>query len=163
MKYGESLSFSLEVQFEDVDSGGGVHNPNYLKYFERARNYHLKEAGFSTKKLMEQGLALVLAETYVKYVKPLVLEQQIKIVTKITGIKKVGLRVEQAIFDQNQDVLNSPEKIGTSPGILTYSKTKLVCADLKKLRPVAIPDDLAIALKLPKESLPTEQQNIDIL
>lgn len=165
MKYGESLCFSVDVQFEDVDSGGGVHYPNYLKYFERARNHHIKEAGFSTKKLMEQGFALVVAENYIKYVKPVVLEQELKIVTKITGVKKVGLRVEQAIFDKNQDIdlFNLPEKIATTPGILTYSKTKLVCADLKKLRPAPFPEELAMALNLPKDSLPEEHQNIDII
>lgn len=45
---------------------------------------------------MTQGLYLAIAETYIKYLKPVSLEQKIKIVTKITEIKKVGLRIEQA-------------------------------------------------------------------
>lgn len=164
MMFGKNLVYSLDVQFEDVDSGGGVHNPNYLKYFERARNFHLKEAGVSTKELMTQGFCLAVAETYIKYLKPISLEQKIKILTRITGVKKVGLRVEQAIFDQANDLDISalPGKLETVSGILTFCRTKLVCADLKRLRPAAFPENLAAALMIPSE-LPEELANIDIL
>ncbi|MGZ3769448.1 MAG: acyl-CoA thioesterase [Bdellovibrio sp.] len=155
--FGKNLIYSFEVQFEDVDFGGAVHNPNYLKYFERARNFHLKEAGISTKELMAQGFCLAVAETYIKYLKPISLEQKIKILTKITGIKKVGLRIEQVIFDQanNFDVSALPVKLETATGALTFCRTKLVCADLKRLRPAAFPENLAAALMIPNE-LPEE-------
>ena len=165
MRFGKSFIYELEVQFEDVDSGGAVHNPNYLKYFERARNFHFKESGISTKELMNQGFCLAIAETYIKYSKPIILEQKIKIISKITGIKKIGLRIEQAIFDQSNNFALSelPVKFESSPGLLTFCRTKLVCADLKKIRPSAFPQNLLTALMIPEEKLSEELSNIDII
>ena len=37
----QEYHFEVEIYYEDTDHSGWVYHPNYLKYFERAREHSL--------------------------------------------------------------------------------------------------------------------------
>lgn len=138
MLYDQVLTFSTAVQFEDIDLGGGVHNPNYLKYFERARNFHLKSLGISTTELLNNKIAFVLTESYLKFKKPLILEQEFCIYTKMTALKKIGFKIEQYILPKDIIASDSYEELFKKSYIQCVSK--LVCVDLERKRATSVPE-----------------------
>lgn len=60
----------VKIYYEDTDCGGVVYYANYLKYFERARTEFLESKGVSLKRLMDDGIYFVVAETALKYLSP---------------------------------------------------------------------------------------------
>ncbi len=69
----------MEVPFFDVDSYRIVWHGNYPKYFEIARCQLLEEIGFPYTKMEETGYFFPVIDLQVRYVKPIVFRQQIKV------------------------------------------------------------------------------------
>ena len=65
--------FSLEIKVRDyeIDCEGIVNNANYLHYLEHTRHEFCSMAGFSFKKMQEQGIDPVLNRIEVDYKTPL--------------------------------------------------------------------------------------------
>lgn len=161
MFYEKIQIYNMSVQFEDIDLGGGVHNPNYMKYFERARNYHFKSIGISTVELFKNYMAFVLSESYIKFKKPLVLEQNIKVVSKISAIKKMGFKTEQLILQEDLDINNFNFEELTKMAF-TICTSKFVCVDLIRKRPTPIPPNYLMII-LDNQNMDTVNNNIDII
>ena len=147
MQFKKVNQYSLKIQFEDIDMGGAVHNPNYLKFFERARNFHFEEIGIGTPKMIADGLALALAESHIKYVRPLTLAQEVRVLTKVTGLRATGLRMEQAIVDANSLAPSIDDvDFDKLKGIFCLSKGKLVCVNLQTFKPTQLPGSLVASI-----------------
>lgn len=161
MLYNKTLVYSSSVQFEDVDLGGGVHNPNYLKYFERARNYHLRNIGITTTELIDNKMAFVLSEIYLKFKKSLVLEQNISIFTKISALKKIGFKVDQYILStENTETEFTTEEMEKKAYAICSSK--LVCVDLNRKKIISIPEKY-LNIFLNNHDLDKVNENINLL
>ncbi|MEY2987497.1 MAG: tol-pal system-associated acyl-CoA thioesterase, partial [Pseudomonadota bacterium] len=70
MHWNQTSRCDVDVQFEDIDAGGVVHHPNYLKYLERARCQAMREIGVPFENCLAQGVAFVVAEVHSKYTRP---------------------------------------------------------------------------------------------
>jgi YbgC/YbaW family acyl-CoA thioester hydrolase len=164
MKFLKTTLYPFSVQFEDIDFGGAVHNPNYLKYFERARNASLAQSGILMSELFRDGIALVLAETTIKYVRPALMDQKLFVLSRIVSASQIALRVDQGITSTQptEDSLMQTESLSQVPGIITLCRTKMVCADLKKLRPMKFTEALSKAMELPVSSSTLGKVNVDI-
>ena len=55
MKYSKTFHFPIQIYYEDTDFSGVVYHPNFLKYFERARE-HVIGADTLSSLWQEQGL-----------------------------------------------------------------------------------------------------------
>jgi acyl-CoA thioester hydrolase len=60
----------VKIYYEDTDCGGVVYYANYLKYFERARTEMFEQVCMPLTELMKQGIQFVVAEAYLKYLRP---------------------------------------------------------------------------------------------
>jgi YbgC/YbaW family acyl-CoA thioester hydrolase len=154
MKYGSNSIFNFITNYEDIDCGGGVHNPNYLKYFERARNFHLKEIGFSQPTLISKKLAFVISESQLKFIKPALLEENLKIYTTITKANNLSILVEQVIVrsECNLDKISFAELIKSrEPGLICASAARMIFFNLEKFKPARMPIELMQAMAIPED------------
>ncbi|MFT5704973.1 MAG: acyl-CoA thioester hydrolase [Shewanella sp.] len=55
MNYSKTFHFPIQIYYEDTDFSGVVYHPNFLKYFERARE-HVIGADILASLWQEQGL-----------------------------------------------------------------------------------------------------------
>ena len=85
----------LEIEFEDLDAGGVIHHPNYIKVCERARGRWLASNGITFKSLKDKDIALAVRSIQADYLKPISMET-VKVGLKIlkTSEKSIVIRHE---------------------------------------------------------------------
>lgn len=93
----------IRVRYQETDAQARVHHANYLTYFEQARVEMLRAAGYSYKKLEEEGILLVLAEANVRYFLPAEFDDVLRIA--VTTITAKGARIEHAYLVTRGDEL----------------------------------------------------------
>ena len=120
----------VRIYYEDTDSGGVVYYANYLKYYERARTEYLRSYNFNQSILKkEKNLVFAVSEINVNYIKPLFLDDVIKVTCSIEKISKTSINFVQRITNQDD--------IGISCALC-----KIVCLN-ENLKPTKIPDVIA--------------------
>jgi YbgC/YbaW family acyl-CoA thioester hydrolase len=164
MKFNIVQKYPLKIQFEDIDLGGAVHNPNYLKFFERARNFHFDEVGVGPRQMIASGTAFALAESHIKFLRPINLNQDFTILTKVTGVRATGLRIEQAIVESHSlSSLVEGVDFSKLPGLCCLTKGKFVCVSLKSFKPVQLPESLVSSIKSSLEANSITDGDISIV
>ncbi len=93
---------SIHVEFEDVDSFGMVHHPNYLKYFERARSESLRRRGHSFTQLREQGIIFAIAKVEIAYMIPGKLDDECVVRTQCLKQRMASLHYHQQLYRENE-------------------------------------------------------------
>jgi acyl-CoA thioester hydrolase len=71
-----AASVAIKVPFFDLDSAGVVWHGRYFQYFELARCKLLEGLNYSYREMEASGLLWPVADTSVRYLRPLVLDQQ---------------------------------------------------------------------------------------
>jgi acyl-CoA thioester hydrolase, YbgC/YbaW family len=90
---------SFKVYYEDTDSGGVVYYANYLKFLERARSDAITSLGFGNNKLKEKfGIYIIVKSCNLNFLKPAKLEDNLKIISKVSEVKNVSIKMRQNIF-----------------------------------------------------------------
>lgn len=160
MRWNTTTRYPIEVQFEDIDGGGVVHHPNYLKYLERARCQAMREIGVPFEACLRHDLAFVVAELNAKYLAPLQLGAKVVVETRLVAVRKSSLKVYQKIVAQERS--SEPEPSSTSflkSDKQTYfmAQLRLVTVDLKSGKPVGLPGELRAAGGMPASELVTQE------
>ncbi|MCC6275653.1 MAG: acyl-CoA thioesterase [Leptospiraceae bacterium] len=152
MKFDQKHIYPLVVAFEDIDAGGGVHHPNYLKYIERARSQGMSEAGYSFGKLMNDGFVFVVAEIIAKYLKPAFVEEKLTVITHFTACKKSSVKIHQAIFKSapSADLLEREKNIFNLPEVIFQAQLRLVSVDIHDKKIIEVPAKLKESLLVPE-------------
>lgn len=98
----------VRVFYEDTDFTGMVYHANYLKYFERGRSNHLRDAGVSHADLLNRPdpAAFTLLKTNVEYKNAAKIDDLLHVRTRYLGLQ--GPRI---LFDQT--CLRGDEMIAT--------------------------------------------------
>jgi acyl-CoA thioester hydrolase len=80
---GNDHHFSVQVYYEDTDHSGVVYHPNFLKYFERAREHVL---GIENLAILwdEQGLGFAVYKADITYHDGVRFGEKLDIVTRFT-------------------------------------------------------------------------------
>ena len=89
---------SVRVYYEDTDFTGMVYHANYLKFFERGRSDHLRDAGVSHQSLLarEDPAAFTLTGVEVDYKRAAKVDDLLHVRTRYLGIKGPRILFEQA-------------------------------------------------------------------
>ncbi len=120
----------VRIYYEDTDSGGVVYYANYLKYYERARTEYLRSYNFNQSILKkEKNLVFAVSEINVNYIKPLFLDDVIKVTCSIEKISKTSINFVQRITNQDDISISS-------------ALCKIVCLN-ENFKPTKIPDVIA--------------------
>jgi acyl-CoA thioester hydrolase len=153
MRWKTTTRYPLEIQFEDIDGGGVVHHPNYLKYLERARCQALRDLGVPFEACLKDGIAFVIAEFHAKYLSPLILGSKIIVETRLVAVRKSSLKVLQKIVsDQRpheQSETSDAEFVRPDKQTYFVAQLRLVTVDLKTGRPMQLPENVRLAGGVP--------------
>jgi acyl-CoA thioester hydrolase len=89
---------AVRVYYEDTDFTGMVYHANYLRFFERGRSDHLRDAGISHQSLLarEDPAAFTLTNVNVTYRKPGKVDDLLHIRTRYLGMDGPRIRFSQA-------------------------------------------------------------------
>jgi acyl-CoA thioester hydrolase len=88
---------AVRVYYEDTDFTGMVYHANYLRFFERGRSDHLRDAGISHQSLLarEDPAAFNLNNLTVTYRKPAKVDDLLHIRTRYLGMEGPRIRFSQ--------------------------------------------------------------------
>lgn len=127
------FTLAVRVYIEDTDAGGIVYHGNYLKFMERARTEMLRELGFGKAAVSEDGALIVVTDVKIRYHRPALLDECLRVETKLVSLKRVTAVMEQIVYRDDQ--------------ILTSGKVEIAAVNQKTMRPVAFPSCMSDAMK----------------
>jgi acyl-CoA thioester hydrolase len=89
---------AVRVYYEDTDFTGMVYHANYLRFFERGRSDHLRDAGISHQSLLARAdpAAFTLTNVNVTYRRPAKVDDLLHIRTRYLGMDGPRIRFSQA-------------------------------------------------------------------
>jgi len=119
--------YRVRVYIENTDSFGMVHHTQYINFLERARSEWLRELGYSLSECTSQGILFVIHSLNVQYHKPVYLDDELEIVSRIAKSHRVSLDYQQWVYHTQ-----SPEQ-AVCTGMI-----RVVCTDLN-LKPQKLP------------------------
>lgn len=130
------MDFPIRVYYEDTDAGGVVYHARYLHFFERARTEWLRQFGFSQQRLFDEKLAFVVKKMTIDYKLPARLDDSLTVKSQLVEMKGAKLIFEQTLW--NNDVC------------LNQATVTVACVNLEKMKPIALPEKLLLALQAVK-------------
>jgi len=120
---------SITVYYEDTDAGGVVYYANYLRFLERARTEWLRGLGFVQSTLLQQtGLAFAVRDLAVEFLRPARLDDR--------------LTVTAAVADHGRAQVVFAQRIERGSELLLRARVRVVCLDLARGKPAAMPPAL---------------------
>ena len=128
-----AFSVPIRVYWEDTDAAGIVFYANYLRYFERARTEWLRGYGFGQEALRRDGLAFVVSETTLRYVKPARLDDIVDVSVDVVRLGQASLHLAQQARRAGELLAEGTIRIG--------------CVELGTFRPCRIPNDIRISIQ----------------
>jgi len=121
------FSLPMRVYIEDTDAGGIVYYANYLKFMERARTEYMRSLGYGKVALFD-GLQLVVHDLQLKYHKPAMLDDEIIVSAKLTGVTRVTFSMFQTVYLGDQ--------------LLVEGSVRVACISAHTKRPKAVPKEM---------------------
>lgn len=88
----------IKIPFHDVDSMGVAWHGHYAKYLEVARCEFLDSLGYNYQEMRDSGYAWPVIEMQIKYVRPLVFDQIVRVVTQLVEWE-FRLKLKYVIYD----------------------------------------------------------------
>jgi len=95
-----------KIYYYDTDCGGVVYHANYLNYYEEARTESLEATGLNVKKLMDEGLYIVVSHQEIYYKYPAFYGDVLDVQAYAVEISPVRMVYEYNITNQNGRVIN---------------------------------------------------------
>ncbi len=114
------------VPYADTDQMGVVYYANYLVYFERFRNELLRDAGYTYRRLEEDGIAMPVIEAVCNYKASAKYDDLLEITGRFAEAKGVKVKIECEVRREGK--------------ILVEGYTVHACMDLKSGRPTRPPE-----------------------
>lgn len=145
MNFTNTAVYPLQVQFEDLDFGGVVHHPNYLRFLERARNDAMRQSGYPFTRFLKEGHVFVVAEVQAKFVRPALPDASLFVLTRTVAARRSSLKVFQAITT----CVPTPEELAAPTAAffaardqLFMAQLRLVCVCMHEFKPAAVPEEV---------------------
>ena len=110
----------FRVRYNEVDRMGYVHHGNYAAYFEMGRTELMREAGIIYKDMEDQGIILPLSEFTVKYHRPALYDEELKLITKVQSQQGVRLIFEYFLYNPKNELVAE----GITPLVFVNAQTR---------------------------------------
>lgn len=91
---------SLKVRSYELDAQGHVNYAVYLSYLEYARVATMEQLGIPFQDYFKKGIAIVIAEAHIKYLRPATLGDELEITLEAIKAGKTHLTFRQEIFNK---------------------------------------------------------------
>ena len=128
-----AFSVPVRVYWEDTDAAGIVFYANYLKFFERARTEWLRCFGFGQEALRRDGVAFIVSETTLRYLKPARLDDVVDVSVDVVHLGQASLHLAQRARRAGELLAEGTIRIG--------------CVELGTFRPCRIPNDIRTSIQ----------------
>ena len=129
----EAFRVPIRVYWEDTDAAGIVFYANYLKYFERARTEWLRGLGFGQEALRRDGVAFVVSEASLRYLRPARLDDVIDVSVEVLHLGQASLELAQQARRVDELLAEGTIRIG--------------CVELGTFRVCRIPNDIRDSIR----------------
>lgn len=96
----------FNVTYSDTDQMGFMHHSNYLRYYESARWELFRELGIPYSELEKEDFILPVVSVSLKYLKPALYDQKIKITTKLASFRGPRLVFDYVMSNETLEILN---------------------------------------------------------
>lgn len=126
-RVGRYYETSVNVRLSETDALGVVYYAQYFVYFDIARQEMLRSAGLTLKSLRKRGLSFVAGEAMCRYMRPLSLDDKLRLRVWVSRIGRSSITYGQVIM--------------RGRGKAAEGRVVDVLVDSKG-RPASIPDDL---------------------
>jgi acyl-CoA thioester hydrolase len=127
------FSAAVRVGFSDTDAQGIVYYGRYLPYFDTARVEYLRDLGLLGAE-RGTGHEFVMRACSIEYHAPAVFDDLVEVFVRLARLGRTSATYEFAAYRAEDDVL-----------MVTATQT-LVLVDLRRRRPVPIPDGYRAAV-----------------
>ncbi|GAC1323651.1 MAG: tol-pal system-associated acyl-CoA thioesterase [Chloroflexota bacterium] len=129
-------SRTLRVSFGETDAAGIMYYPNYLRWFDQGTHDLFGSLGYSSRTLLEDGIAIAVIDVHARYLTSLRLDDEVTVTSRIAEVRTRAFRVEHQIRRGNQLVCEGHEvrmwvRIADPSG---------------RVQPENLPDDIRLAL-----------------
>jgi acyl-CoA thioester hydrolase len=128
-----TFSVPMRIYWEDTDAAGIVFYANYLKFFERARTEWLRGYGFAQEALRGDGVAFVVSETALRYLRPARLDDVVDVSVEVVHLGQASLHLAQQARRAGELLAEGTIRIG--------------CVELGTFRPCRIPNDIRSSIQ----------------
>lgn len=128
------FQMSVSVESSSIDLLGHVNNREYIRWMEEAATKHAASCGWTFETLRSAGLAWVVRQHWVEYLKPALLGDDLNVCTWVQNMRRVSSLRRYAIMR------------GTD--LLMVGATEWVLVDYQKRRPIVIPQDVQSSFPL---------------
>ncbi len=118
-----SIEVTERVRYSETDQMGVAHNKNYFEWFEIGRTEFCREKKIPYKSIEEQGIYLVVVESFCQYKKPLRYDERIIIQVKLGEASPKKIVFEYVIFSSDK---NRVAAQGRSVHVPTNSKARVI-------------------------------------
>jgi acyl-CoA thioester hydrolase len=140
------FALPIRVYYQDTDAGGVVFHAGYVDFLERARTEWLRHIGYSVRELAaEQNMLFIVRELHVRYLKPAVLDDELKVTAAVEHLGFVSLTMEQ-------QVLRGAE-------LLVHASVNLACVAADALKPIRVPAQVRAAVEAAMTRPVTHQED----
>lgn len=92
--------YKRQVQYYETDKMGIVHHSNYIKWFEEARIFYMREMGYSYKEIEDIGIMIPVLGVSAKYKSGAAYGDIVIIKTSICAITPVKMKFGYEITDK---------------------------------------------------------------
>jgi acyl-CoA thioester hydrolase len=133
-----SFSCKIAVRITDINYGGHVGNDGFLAIVHEARMQFLKNLDYT--EMNFGGAGMIMTDAAIEFKGELFYGDTVIVSVGIADISGIG-------FDL---VYKLEKETATTPVVVAFVKTGMVCYDYAKKKVVAIPDE-ALKLMIPKE------------
>ena len=101
----------IRVRYGETDKMGYVYYGNYALYYEQGRTEAIKSLGMSYKALEEQGYILPVSEMHIKYKRPAIYDDLLRIESTLTELPGRKMIFHTEVFNEAGDLLNQGETV----------------------------------------------------
>ena len=118
----------FRVLYSDTDKMGYMYYGQYAKYLEMGRVEALRSLGLSYKVMEDTGVMLPVLDLNLKYIKPILYDEQVKLITRVKKMPGTRIHFEYEFFNEKG-------------ALTTKAETTLVFVNCETGKPCLIPED----------------------
>ncbi len=101
----------IRVRYAETDQMGYVYYGNYAMYYEVGRVEALRSAGFSYKRMEDDGIMMPVLENHSRYLKPGKYDELLTVRTTIRQMPGVRIRFHYEVINEAGELINEGETV----------------------------------------------------
>jgi len=142
--------YKCKVEFEDCDMQNIVHHPKLLCYLERARLDCLRQEFYTYNDMIKDNTCFVITDVKLKFINPCFYNDDLIIITQVSGAYAHSLKVNQIITKKDSDLpLND---LISDKNSCLFSSMRLSMVNIQNREPIKNSEEIFKKINIKKDS-----------